>query len=375
MSRIGALILSGGASTRMGSFKPLLPLGESTVIEENINNFKKTNIEDILVVVGSNGEELGEKIKKVGVNWVINKEYNKGMFSSLKVGARKIENDSFFLNLVDTPLVRPNTIEKIVNCFNEYNPMAVVPTYKGEMGHPILISKSLKKLILEYENPKEGLRTILKEFQDETIFLKVPDGGIIKDMDTFEEYNDLKEMFLKRNIPSYEESLEILFLEKTSLNIINHSKKVMNLSLYISQELKEKGIFLDEGLLKAASLLHDIGKGSRSHNIIGASIVRGYGYENVAELVKSHMDITINFPVNFMEKFKIKEEHILFLSDKLVKEDKFVSLEERFKGGLERYRENAEALRGINKRKSDAIFIKKYLENIIEKEIKEPLNF
>ena len=46
-----AIILAGGLSSRMNKFKPLLPLGDSTVIEHGINLFRQSGIDVVLVGV------------------------------------------------------------------------------------------------------------------------------------------------------------------------------------------------------------------------------------------------------------------------------------------------------------------------------------
>ena len=55
---LAAIILAAGFSSRMGQFKPLLPLGRTTVIDHAIATFNAPFISDIVVVVG----HLGEKI-------------------------------------------------------------------------------------------------------------------------------------------------------------------------------------------------------------------------------------------------------------------------------------------------------------------------
>ena len=48
---ISAIILSAGTSSRMEDLKPLMRLGEITVVEQVIHTFAASGIGDILVVV------------------------------------------------------------------------------------------------------------------------------------------------------------------------------------------------------------------------------------------------------------------------------------------------------------------------------------
>jgi len=50
--KISALILAAGRSSRMENFKPLLPVGGLTMIEQAILPFKTAEMADIRVVAG-----------------------------------------------------------------------------------------------------------------------------------------------------------------------------------------------------------------------------------------------------------------------------------------------------------------------------------
>ena len=58
MKRVAAILLAAGRSRRMGAFKPLLPFGDSTVIESCIDNLRETPVDEIIVVAGHRADEL-----------------------------------------------------------------------------------------------------------------------------------------------------------------------------------------------------------------------------------------------------------------------------------------------------------------------------
>ena len=51
--KLTALILAAGYSSRMGDFKPLLPLNGKPVIAQTISSFHEAGITDIRVVVAT----------------------------------------------------------------------------------------------------------------------------------------------------------------------------------------------------------------------------------------------------------------------------------------------------------------------------------
>ncbi|MDF2874967.1 MAG: metal dependent phosphohydrolase, partial [Sporomusa sp.] len=67
---IAALILAAGFSSRMGAFKPLLPFGESSVIETVVNTFRQAGVADIRVVVGWQAERLRPVLDQLQVTVV-----------------------------------------------------------------------------------------------------------------------------------------------------------------------------------------------------------------------------------------------------------------------------------------------------------------
>ena len=56
--RICGLIVAAGLSSRMGCFKPLLPLRGKTVIENTIDSMLLCGISPVVVVLGYRGREV-----------------------------------------------------------------------------------------------------------------------------------------------------------------------------------------------------------------------------------------------------------------------------------------------------------------------------
>ena len=83
---LAAIILSAGFSSRMAAFKPLLPMGNSTVIETVINIFLQAGISDITVVLGYRADDLKPLLGCSHVRWILNERYNEGMYSLVASG-------------------------------------------------------------------------------------------------------------------------------------------------------------------------------------------------------------------------------------------------------------------------------------------------
>lgn len=148
--------------------------------------------------------------------------------------------------------------------------------------------------------------------------------------------------------PSREECLALLKKYNTPDHVIRHCIKVTETALKIGRALNDKGYDLDLGLIQGAGLIHDIARVEDKHWEIGAKIASGLGYHQEADIINVHM--FYNCDPNQEE---IKETDIVCLSDRMVKEDEYVGLENRMRYILDKFKGNKEATDRISERIKD----------------------
>jgi uncharacterized protein len=149
---------------------------------------------------------------------------------------------------------------------------------------------------------------------------------------------------IKRMVPSPKECLLILKNYHVPEHIIEHSRKVRKLALVLCGLLNRHGEQLDQALVEAGSLLHDIAKARTlgtggNHAQAGACLLRELGFPGVAEVVRQHVMLdpgTGHGP--------IIEAEVVHYCDKRVKHTTVVSLEERFRDLKQRYGQSAEGM-------------------------------
>ncbi|SHK38461.1 DVU_1551 family NTP transferase [Desulforamulus aeronauticus] len=358
---IGAIILAAGFSSRMGSFKPLLPLAGSTVIEKSVSVFRSMGIQEITVVVGHRAKELLPVLSRMGVNIIYNRDYASGMFSSVKAGVSSIKAsvEAFFLLPGDIPLVRPATVARLVDVYLNCPSGIIYPCFKGERGHPPLISAGYQAAILAWEKDG-GLRTLLEEFAAEARDVEVTDQGVLLDMDTPGDYQKIRETLPRDTIPSIKDCLALLKNAAVPASVTQHCQAVAKVAKKIAQSLGDAGYRLDTDLILAAALLHDIAREKREHAQVGAQHLRELGYPRVAEIVASHMDLPL------LEEEIINEASVVYLADKLVKEDRLVLLEQRFQEICQKYSSEEAAFNAAIGRLNQAKRIQLAIERVIE---------
>ena len=192
VSDVGAVVIAAGLSSRMGAFKPMLPLGGSTVSRRLVSTLKEAGTDPVVVVTGHRGGELEEHLEDLGVLFVRNEKFAETqMFDSARLGFEVIMGKCrrVFFTPADIPLFTADTLRALLKT----DAPLVYPAYKGETGHPVLVSAEILPQITGYTG-SDGLRGAFRQFENEAKKIEVPDIGITRDADTPEEFKVLEKM-------------------------------------------------------------------------------------------------------------------------------------------------------------------------------------
>jgi len=186
---LAAVILAAGRSSRMGSFKPLLPFGRGTVIERVIATVREAGVETLRVVVGWQMDLLIPVLERHGVPWIRNERFEEGMYSSIQAGVQSLPADAaaFFILPGDMPLVQSATLSRLMAEWDQQPSGILYPCHEGRRGHPPLIASFYIREILR-DAPSGGLREILAHHAREAREIECADPGILVDLDTAEQY-------------------------------------------------------------------------------------------------------------------------------------------------------------------------------------------
>ena len=361
---IAAIIPVAGLSSRMKDFKPLLPLGEKSILETSIHLFKQNDIKDIFVVTGHRSAELETHIAAMDATSVHNPDFHQGMFSSILAGVNRLKPDcrAFFLLPADIPAIRPYTIKEMLTAHKNGEKKIIYPLFEDKRGHPPLISTHCLNAIQNFTRAG-GLRACLADFEAEAMDLQVCDRAIHMDADTPDDYEEVLKKYENISIPEPSECLCLLKNSPmTDERIMNHCVKVAETALKICACLNQSPHLFNVRLIEAAALLHDIARKAPNHAIKGAELLRDMGFPDVADIVMEHMDLktTGNIPLN--------EKEIVYFADKLVVGNQLVmNFENRFKEKLNTLKANTRSVTAIKSRLKTACMIKGKIEKALKK--------
>jgi molybdenum cofactor cytidylyltransferase len=142
---LAAVILSGGASQRMGSPKALLPYQGRPFLEHLLDVTRHPKISVRRVVLGVHAEPIAKAIHLPADEVVINADWERGQLSSIQAGLKSLPAglDGILLCLVDHPLISANLVADLIAAFYTSQAPIVVPVFEGRRGHPVIFSARL----------------------------------------------------------------------------------------------------------------------------------------------------------------------------------------------------------------------------------------
>jgi molybdenum cofactor cytidylyltransferase len=179
---IDCLVPGAGRSERMGSWKPALAFGESTIIQTVVSRALEACTR-VVLVTGYRAAELALLFRDVPrVLLVENPDWPLGMFSSIRRGIGHVRTDRFFIMLGDMPWTGPDVYRRLLRCARAD---FVFPVFDGRRGHPVLCNARVRDEVLRAD-PASGS---MKEIASRLTVKEIPwqDDSIHRDIDTMED--------------------------------------------------------------------------------------------------------------------------------------------------------------------------------------------
>jgi molybdenum cofactor cytidylyltransferase len=196
MKSICIIVLAAGESSRMGQSKQLLKVDEETLLHRAVKTALDTEVDSVLVVLGSDHEKHRLVLQDQPVDYVVNPHWKKGIGSSIKTGlsklmAEKKSPDTILIMVCDQPYVTSDHLHKMIEVANHSKKEIIASRYADTAGTPALFINSAFDHLLNLGDG-EGARKIINQSQS-IAFVELQHGEI--DLDTPEDYNS----FIQKN--------------------------------------------------------------------------------------------------------------------------------------------------------------------------------
>lgn len=178
---LAAIILSAGASSRMGRPKALLPYREGTFLEHLIQVTRHPRIGVTRVVLGAGAAEIRAIAKLDPDVVVLNPLWEQGQLSSICAGIRSlegVETDGIVLCPVDHPLVSAALVRSLIERSYANDKSIVLPTFNGRRGHPAIFSSALYGELLAAPADK-GARAVVWAHAADVLEVPTDEEGVV----------------------------------------------------------------------------------------------------------------------------------------------------------------------------------------------------
>lgn len=187
--KMGAVVLAAGGSQRFGRCKQLMRLHGKPLLQHALDSALNTGVDEIVLVLGADAEAILKEVEIGRARVVRNDRPEEGMSRSLKIGLAALSPDTegALIVLGDQPFVSSEAMETLIDTFRKTHPAAVLPTYNGFRGNPVLLSRSLFDEMQKVEGDI-GCRALFGNHPDQIVKVAVDDPGVIIDIDTPEDF-------------------------------------------------------------------------------------------------------------------------------------------------------------------------------------------
>ena len=366
-SRCCCIVLAAGFSSRMGAFKPLLPVGDVPAIVRTVTAAQSAGA-TVVVVTGHRGDELRDVLAGTGAVIAHNGDYANGMFSSVLTGVCAVlslaENDyadnapcGVFLLPADCCAIKTETFAALLREFERtgerVQPVCVSSSPQGEArtstagavdvkhkSHPPIIQLEILRGLLTHDPDDDGAKGYFRRFTSHA--LEVDDAGVTLDMDTPRDYAQLLAHLRLPTFPDISRARELLQKYNTAQDITEHGAHVAAFCVWAGERLNALGANINVPLLEVSALLHDICRAEDEHEVRGFELLLREGYPDAAELVRDHMEPP--------KQGAMREAELLYVFDKLLRRGELVPPDVTLKKLSERFAEDADALRAATAR-------------------------
>jgi molybdenum cofactor cytidylyltransferase len=177
---LAAVILSGGASRRMGSPKALVSYQGRPFLEHLLSVTTHSAIGVRRVVLGADAESISKGIELAPDEIVINKDWEKGQLSSIHAALRSLppNTDGMLLCPVDHPLISTVLVGSLIEAFLNSRAPVVVPVFNGKRGHPVIFSSAVYEDLLNAPL-EQGARSVVWAHKGEVQEVATAEEGCV----------------------------------------------------------------------------------------------------------------------------------------------------------------------------------------------------
>lgn len=192
---LAGVVLAAGRSERMGAPKALLDFRGQPFVVRILEALEALDLKTRVVVLGLDAPRVRPVLAGHDCLIVENPDAAAGPIASLRCAVaalHPLQPGALLVWPVDLPHVRITTVERLIEAYQRSAGAAVVPSFGGRRGHPVIWDASLfAELESSEAASRHGARAVLHAHAAELAEVAVDDPAVIDDINTREDYERL----------------------------------------------------------------------------------------------------------------------------------------------------------------------------------------
>lgn len=185
-SATSIIILGAGSSSRLGTPKQLLRIGDKSLLRLMAEKAMKINPLETIAVLGFDSDRMRQELEGLPVQIAINQEWTEGIASSIRVGINAVDSraGSALIALCDQPAVTSELLSQLIGLCTAEMPIAATE-YNRVLGVPACYDRSIFPQLLLLQGDVGAKRVIAGEIKR---VAACPFPGAARDIDTLQDF-------------------------------------------------------------------------------------------------------------------------------------------------------------------------------------------
>lgn len=178
---IGALVLAAGAAQRFGGPKLLARDRGTSLLGRSVMAAREAGCDPVLVVVGAHAERLRTELRRVPAVCVTNRQWRRGVGSSIACGVTEIQRlapalSGVLILVADQPKLDVAILERLLAAFDGTPGCRVASAYADTLGVPAIFGRTHFPA-LERLDGDRGAKALLLAGREGVLSVVWPEGA------------------------------------------------------------------------------------------------------------------------------------------------------------------------------------------------------
>jgi molybdenum cofactor cytidylyltransferase len=185
--RVAGVVLAAGRSSRMGRTNKLLADVQGLPMVRRVTETAlQAGLDPVVVVVGHDAAEVRDALEGLPIRLLDNPAFAQGLSTSVGAGIGAVEKEAegAMVLLGDMPWVSVEDLRALMQAFSPEEGRGIcVPVVGGRRGNPVLWSARHFAALCSLQGDVGG-RGLMAGHADDVWEVRVPDDGVLRDIDT-----------------------------------------------------------------------------------------------------------------------------------------------------------------------------------------------